>query len=126
MKTRFYPRSSISKKSTICHPRKKTRFWSSLCWTQLLWVCFSSAHLAQKLPKNNHLFSNKLHISRDQVISRKKRLYFLYIRRQNACKPVLLAPQVEKNDKWDLKLDSATSGISFVIFPLFFEQGIHT
>lgn len=42
--------------------------------------------------------------------------FFLYIRRTNACKAVLLALQLEENHKWGLKIDCTTSGISFAVF----------
>lgn len=92
----LYQTSSISKKSTICHRHKKFRFWSSLCWMKGLSRSFLCAHPPQEFKETHNLLSNKPHISHEHVISKKKKLFLLYIRGANACTAVLLALHLGK------------------------------
>lgn len=88
------------------------------------WFCFpSTSHLPQKLKKIHNLFSNKLYISHEHVISKKKRGFFFYMRKPNACKALLLALQPGTNHKWGLKVNWATSGTFFYYFSSLFWSG---
>lgn len=97
----------------------ETRFWSSLCWKQFLFFGFPSVHRSRTLKKTYHLFSNKLHISLYVWYQGRRDFFRLYTRRSNACKPVLLTPQLEKTPQAGFKDWQYHQWDFFAVFPLF-------